>query len=496
MSKGSFLFIKSYRKLAIVCFAFLTVIGSYTKAAEVEAIPQAVLDLQQAAEQCITAENNTGALENYQSIVQAFPDTPYALDARKNIVKLYLQSGNATAADTELVQLLEKYGDTENLFTPLSEIRVTSWLTGHYAEHQSVCQEILNRCSDTLESFNTLGNLICGAVHIEDTSAAEAGIELLFSQKYTEPEDAFLSTVIRVQDTFRLKNNYPMVIAVGDRALATNPTHKNAAWVYQQLVISYSNLNAPEQMEAAINTILEKYSGHPVCAKVVNSIADEFHKNRQYAKALELYQTALNQAGSNEAEQLRAYAGMAKAAVWTEETATDPNSPALDTPNVDAIVQLLMTDFRDAQTLGFHVFLIAQEYYRVAGEVPADDRELDLKNYQKAIEIWEKNINEIDDTRYFSEGCYFSGVSYRYMGEYELAIARFEELLDKTPDFDRAWNAQHLIANCLDQMYIVNELSYSEAKTRIMEVCQKINEQYPDTPAVRMADFLLEKYKK
>ena len=141
--------------------------------------------------------------------------------------------------------------------------------------------------------------------------------------------------------------------------------------------------------------------------------------------------------------------------------------------------------------------MVGEEYYRTGRKARENtDREKAAECYLKATKIWQWNIEHIADERYFSEACYFGGVAYRHIDEYEQAIGCFQLLLEKTPDFNGAWDAQYLIADCWDKLREQNKLSYEEAKSLVFDACAKLEELYPGSPAGPTAAFLMSKYTK
>ena len=176
----------------------------------------------------------------------------------------------------------------------------------------------------------------------------------------------------------------------------------------------------------------------------------------------------------------------------------DPNLTAVlppACPEVEAIVRTLTADFNDVAATELHLLLIGEEYlaaatqlHRSAGLAKATEY------YRKAIEVWQNNIARLSDTLYFSESCYFTGYAFRSMEEYGKARDSFEMLLTRTPTFNQAWDAQFMIADCWDRLYKKKELTYEDAKPRVVDACMKLEENYPKSKAAAAAQQLLIRY--
>jgi tetratricopeptide (TPR) repeat protein len=385
------------------------------------------------AEACANKGRWDISVDLYGHVISTWPVWDRCPEARKRITELYLQSGDVAKADAELEHLLNEYGNTENVVALLEGIKTSYWVTGYRVRSQALCEEILRRYPNDPRALTIQADLICGALETDDMTTAEAGIETLFS-KYTQPEDSFLYLVARVQDGCLRKNDDSLAIAIGNRALKSSPKHENVAWIHQKLACSYLDLNAKEQADAAINTILEKYPEHPAFARVINGAADSYRSNKHYAKAIELYQLALARA-TDKKERLCAYAGMAKGQIQMPEVLTAPNStvePAAACPDVDTIVQLLVSTYKDENDTGFHVFQIGEQYYFRGKQYQKANNQSQSKYYfQKAFAVWDNNINQIADSHHQCLAYYYSAVAYQYMKDYEKAITCYQKVVDQ-----------------------------------------------------------------
>jgi tetratricopeptide (TPR) repeat protein len=447
------------------------------------------------AEACANKGGWDIAIDLYEYIISHWSDWDRCPEARKRIAELYLQSGDAVKCDAELERLLSQYGNTENIVGSLEGIKTTYWATGYRARSQALCEEILRRYPDDPRALTIQADLICGALAMDDISTAEAGIEIFFN-RYTEPEEAFLYHVARIQDGCLGKNDDSLAIEIGNRALKDKPTHENVVWIHQKLACSYLDLNAKEQADAAINTILEAYPQHPAFAKMMNGAADSYRSNQHYARAVELYQLALARA-TGKKERLCAYAGMAKSQIQMPEVLTDPNSTVelavaftdpnstVACPDVDTIVQLLTSTFKDENDTGFHVFQIGEEYY-FRGEKTLKNREPAKANadFLKAIAIWEKNRSVLDDLEHQAYATYYSGVAYKYMGDTARAIEYYQQVVENHPDYEKAWHAQYMIAKHYEKQAAQGKTSIEQVR----QAYQTLLDKYPDSPAAEIAN--------
>ena len=231
-------------------------------------------------------------------------------------------------------------------------------------------------------------------------------------------------------------------------------------------------MGAGDQAETIINDIIENYSNHDNCYRILNSIAKCYRANNDYARCISLYQQVMNTA-SRDLEKHEALAGLAKAKAHSEGLA--------DTSQVDAIVDYMVAIKDTFPRVGYHMFQIGEEYGRRAKEAAKQkNKDAAENNFKKAISVWSRNINDINNSKHECYAYYHSGVAYLRIGHFQKAIDHFNKLLRKYPEFDRAWNAQFQIVICYDKMYRNKQISLTEVKSKISEVCNKYDEKYPD----------------
>ncbi len=122
-------------------------------------------------------------------------------------------------------------------------------------------------------------------------------------------------------------------------------------------------------------------------------------------------------------------------------------------------------------------------------------KEQAYKKYRKAIAVWQNNIIELTDIRHYSEACYFTGYLYYCMKEYETAVDYLQTLLDETPDFDRAWYAQYMVALCWDEMYQAKELPFEEAKILVIEACSMLDVSSINATVSELSKQLVDRFR-
>lgn len=309
-------------------------------------------------------------------------------------------------------------------------------------------------------------------------AAFDSHIDMLFS-KYQEPADIFLRSVGHIQRCCREQNDNSLAIEIGNRALSINSSHENAIWVCQELALSYLDLGIENEADAIFNKMFESFVDHPAFAQIINSIADTCRDKKNYSKSIDLYQRILAQNPVAE-RKLEALSGIARASVWMGQM-----SPSVNYPEVDAIVQTLMTDYRNVERLGFHVFMIGEEYYlRGDDALSRKEHQAAESFYSKAFEIWQNNIDQIDDSRHRCLAYYYSAVIYQNMGDYEHAMAFYQQVAAGWPGYEKAWHARYMTAECAGKLASTGKLDETVAVQIRQAAYQDLVQNDPNCPVI------------
>jgi len=135
------------------------------------------------------------------------------------------------------------------------------------------------------------------------------------------------------------------------------------------------------------------------------------------------------------------------------------------------------------------IFMLGEQYYNKAFGCENHGQTAEAKShFQKAIAIWERIIKQFPEARFTTAQAYdFSATCYQRLGEYEKAIEYYQQLLDKWPDYEYAWNAQFLIGCILERLKKDGLIPDSVADPVIKDSYERVLEQYPDCRAVKAA---------
>jgi tetratricopeptide (TPR) repeat protein len=328
--------------------------------------------------------------------------------------------------------ILQNSSDSNLALEVQAEIVNCEILLGNDSAAEEAFEKLINDYSRNPDLSKVAMAILACVVEIKIESGDVAAADQAFNRLCTEYSSAegFVDQILRICNIFMKENDYAMALPYINRALQASPGHEKAILLLKTKADCYVDMGAADQVDTVVNEIVQNYPTNEKLPSILNMIADRCREQRHYDKSVELYQRSLTKATSD-IDKCCAYAGIAKAKARTQGAA--------DVLEVDTILQLLMTDYKDAETLGFHIFQIAEEYYFRAGEAMRNGNpEQARANFQKAIAIWQKNINEIADPQHQSMACYFTAIAYQYVEDYRKSTVYYQKV------FSESLNSKHV----------------------------------------------------
>jgi tetratricopeptide (TPR) repeat protein len=521
-------------------------------------VPQQIIEWQQTAEQCIAANDYAGARRHYQKIIDAYPKTDYALSALHQIAVLEIESGKESgkydAAEAAIGKILTDYSGYSGTCKSIRKIAYAYFKANQYDRSKELCRLVLMNWPNHMESMFARRDLAINHIRLgeydqADVETARLGVDfsnnseagdcigLIASYYFTpkKPEKAkelcllalsrwpnhsksartlyvLASSLIKLGEfeeadliTAQLLKNYPRypslceylakiasyyaefgrplkAIELYQIAKDRWPQDNAQIWVQAGLAAAALKNKDFTSAEAETNGLVFGFSVHKDFSDAVSWLGDEYLRQEQHDKAKELYELALG-GNSSTSGRFRAYAGLARL-----------YAKVGDDDKVQENLNILLKKFARERKFGGAIFEIGEEYYLLAQEAMQEGfiEKADM-SYDKAIHLWQHNI-EHADPHYQCLSYYNSADVYQKMRKEKEAIFCFQQVIEKWPDFEHAWNALYQIAVCYDRLYRRGELSNEEARQQIIEICSKLEKQYPNSKAAIAAESLLASY--
>ena len=252
-------------------------------------------------------------------------------------------------------------------------------------------------------------------------------------------------------------------------------------WSQSEIVDFHIRDGNDTAADAAYDKLIEVFSGQPTIPKEIHQIADVYSRAERYDKGSQLYQYVIDN-WPKTSHELWAKAGMARLKINTG-----------DDQAAKVILDELIVDFNGYPELPQEIFIIGEQYYNKAFWHENKGQKDEAKDYfRKTITVWERIITELPESSITPQAYYIAGRCYESLGEYEQAIYYFEIVVDNWPDYERAWNAQFMIARGFDKLASSGQIEKSDASAQIYGACEKLFTNYPDCMAIKAAENLLE----
>jgi tetratricopeptide (TPR) repeat protein len=384
------------------------------------------------------------------------------------VIFYYIDKEDYKNAQSACLGFIKRYADHPELGMELGNILNRYAANGKITRAESLCKSALLAYARNEKMVWMQSGLI--QVYLDQMSETDVDTAFtkLLSNHSGNPE---LAAVVKALGRYCVNkyNDSGMALQLYSRFLAQYSDHPGAFELAVECISLYIEMKAVDQADTAMQNLFVIYPDIPNSAQLLLGFANHYREMKLYSKAIEMYQRVLAQ---NPAVDLKmeAYAGAAKALVHAEGVAIVSNLPAAASRDVNAIVKFLVTDYGDAPRLGFHVFQIGEEYYfKAAKEIESGLPQSAEDNYERAIAIWEKNINELADPLHKSLAYYYSGDAYQQIGNSEKALGCYQMMVDQGAP----------VKNKEVFLMLATAYRHLGKYANSLEYCQKLIAEYP-----------------
>lgn len=150
----------------------------------------------------------------------------------------------------------------------------------------------------------------------------------------------------------------------------------------------------------------------------------------------------------------------------------------------DAAVDKLITNYPDQAEVHKAVYQVGEEYYYKAFSCLYGGDEDEYRSYlTKAKDVWERILKELPEratTRDMIGAVYYSrAVCYRRCGDYQKAIEVNQKVLDEYPRHKYAGSAQYLIGECYGGMAKSGLMGVEEARLKKEDAYKAVAHNHP-----------------
>ncbi|MBW8017819.1 MAG: tetratricopeptide repeat protein [Planctomycetes bacterium] len=422
--------------------------------------------------ECKYNGNDVKAVSLFRNFLEKWPDNEQAMLVHKELISADLRKGATADIDTRVANFLSTYAG--HRFLPDAVYTLGNDCENVNADNaaDSLYNYVINNWPESEQAMRARHRIFKADIDNKNFANLDAYIDEFLAAHATDKD--FVDRVLFICNLFIRKNDPAMALPYINRALKVTTDLKQSIMLLKLKAMCYIDMGAEEQAKA-VQEEIALYSEQEYYPGVQLAIADRYRKNGEYEKGIELYQEVID-SNSIDNHQLYAHAGIAKAKARM--------LGASNSSDVDSIVQQLMADKQNVTRLGYHVFQIGEEYYFRAVEAKDGTKEQSRADFQKAIAIWKKNINQINDSQHKCYAYYYSAVACRKIGDFAKALEYFNAVVADYPKSDKALGAQSAIADVYYRLYKSKVMPKKQAVAEIQSIYETVIEKWPDSPSL------------
>jgi TolA-binding protein len=434
----------------------------------------------------------------FETIITNYPGTEEALRSQRGVVIVCILTQRSYDAEDALKKLTSDfatYPEPNDVAQALFDIaRQYEW-SAKYKDANKVYQQILdeqpqswyvNRADLAVVRTSILHLITLG----KDEEVASATDKLAtdfaghadlpqtifdiakryeWSKQYEQANDLYLHFV----------QAYPDSAAAGEVPLTVLRTN----------IVSLIAAGKEAEAQAAIDRLVVDFSNHPDLPEALDNIAHKYEWTGRYERARSLYRHIARQYPDS------SYAGTARLedlkvnVLQLIETGKDNKA--------QAALDKLAVDFKDYRSLASAVSRIAEQYQIIALRMDNEGiGSVEEAGYclSKAITIWERVINDYEDSVVVPQSCCYAGDCYRKLGEYAKSAECYQKVADYYPGNSMAWHALFMVGRNYEEMKKAGTVSEAEADAEIKAAYEQLLEKYPACKAAEGAKNWLNRH--
>jgi len=259
------------------------------------------------------------------------------------------------------------------------------------------------------------------------------------------------------------------------------PKEKYAMWSQVEIIKSYIRDDHLQAADAAYEKLLSLFASQPTLATEMCRVADTYLAAGNLEKAEKLYTYVLDKWPDNK-QILWAKAGMIKLDIahGNEDSAQSK-------------IDNLMEDFKNHTDLSLALWQTAGVYYDRALADQKEGSQTKAKgHFTRVISLGEKIRQQLPASAATAEAYFYSAECHYQLGEDQKALAYFQQVVAKWPDYEYAWLTQARIAKIYKRFGAAGVMSDSEAEAALDVIYKRLLASYPDCPAAKTARRWLE----
>lgn len=404
-----------------------------------------------------------------QRLLKEFSSHPMALSLQKDLVNAYINLGDMAQARQQLEIFWSKYKDKAEFVEYAKKLQDAYWLAGNYLESNVLCQRLLKEFPSHSMAVILRHDLVIAYLKTGNTIDAESAMGELLASYSGDAKD--VSAVVDACWFYRQQGDCGKALEIYQKLLQDHPESERVLDIEEGLVAVYLQMGAKQMADTQVAHILEIYSKQPTLPLALNKLGNDYHIYNYYKEAIHLHEAALA-LNPNEPEKLCAHSGLARAYARLENDI-----------KVQEELELILSQFGQQEKIYYSTFVIGEEYYYMAQDAAkvGDPNQVSKGLYAKALAVWQDFENAMPDHN-SPQYPYFSGLICQKLGDYEQAMTYYQRVIKKWPGYEKAWHAQFMMTQCMDQLGYSGKIDSNEVGLAKESLYKDILRKDPNTP--------------
>jgi len=393
------------------------------------------------------------------------------------LIRNYLRKGDFTSAEAELKTFFDRYSGSPLCIDKGLILRGAFMQVRRYETAAGICEKLLTMYPGHEKAIDVLRALWINYQQTEQLGDLRSVADTLMTQ-YENSADKYLEVAAICSDIYLEGKDYFGALYVSKKAF--RPFSAKSVHLLAVQACACLNLSDFSQAKEAINTLQKDYKYSKGFGKAMNKIGRCYRGLGEYAEAFTLHQLALDTKSDLDTE-LRAYEGIGQ--VYARQG---------DVQKVLQIADTMAAGYKDEQRFSGALFVLGEEYYIMAQEArQKGDSNAARINYEKAIAVFENNINQIDDPQKRCLLYYGIGTSYQQLGDYVKAADALQKAYETNPAFKYADYCLFENVRCYGQLAKAGKVSRCEAFYGSDLFLEELKEKFPESKYIPYAQSWL-----
>ena len=280
--------VNTFKPRAVSVFTSCIFLFSAIVFAEDNPIPQQVQDWQKAAQSAVQQKNHNAAVSIYAQIIQAYPQTQYAIEAHRETAALFIQTGRIQDAESRVQLIKTEFSTHPDVADSLYGV------ARHYERNDLSEQAIrLHRYNSATYSESKKGMWSQGAVvhyfiEHKDFATAQKEYEVMldrFKDQPTLPQE-----IHQVAEKYRMTDEIERAFNLHQYNAVHSPVSSMyTMWSQGALVHHYVTQNDFVSAQREYEVMINRFSDQPTLPQELHLIAGKLKNAGQIDRFLDLH---------------------------------------------------------------------------------------------------------------------------------------------------------------------------------------------------------------